>query len=151
MLSLDVGRRRIGLAGCDALGIVVTPLPALQRGRFSADLEVLRIHCTNRAVQGLVVGLPLDASGALTPQAEHCRRYGVRLAAALQLPLAWVNEHSSTWAAGERHGLTGDRSGRLDSAAAALLLDQWLREGPDLKPVQGLQDGAGTEGIDGGS
>lgn len=136
MLSLDVGRRRIGLAGCDALGIVVTPLPALQRGRFSADLEVLRIHCTNRAVQGLVVGLPLDASGALTPQAEHCRRYGVRLAAALQLPLAWVNEHSSTWAAAERYGLSGDRSGRLDSAAAGLLLEQWLREGPKLKPVQ---------------
>ena len=35
-------------------------------------------------------------------------------------------------AAGERHGLTGDRSGRLDSAAAALLLEQWLRDGPSL-------------------
>ena len=34
ILSLDVGRRRIGLAGCDALGISVTPLAALRRGRF---------------------------------------------------------------------------------------------------------------------
>jgi len=31
--------------------------------------------------------------------------------------------------------LQGDRSGRLDSAAAALLLDQWLREGPPAVPV----------------
>ena len=151
VLSLDVGRRRIGLAGCDALGIVVTPLPALKRGRFSADLEALRGHCTNRAVQGLVVGLPLDASGAFTPQAEHCRRYGVRLAAALQLPLAWVNEHSSTWAAAEHYGLSGDRSGRLDSAAAALLLDQWLREGPMLKPVQTAAIGPSTVGSHAGS
>ena len=41
MLSLDVGRRRIGLAGCDPLGITVTPLPPLHRGRFQKDLEVL--------------------------------------------------------------------------------------------------------------
>ena len=136
VLSLDVGRRRIGLAGCDPLGITVTPLPALARSRFDADLAVLRDHCVRRSVQGLVVGLPLDSAGSPTPQAEHCHRYGLRLAAALDLPLAWVNEQCSTWAAAERHGLRGDRSGRLDSAAAALLLEQWLQEGPELKPVQ---------------
>ena len=27
VLALDVGRRRIGLAGCDPLGLTVTPLP----------------------------------------------------------------------------------------------------------------------------
>ena len=147
MLSLDVGRRRIGLAGCDPLGITVTPLPALQRGRFDGDLTVLQQLCRVRRVHGLVVGLPLDAAGQPTPQAEHCRRYGRRLAHALQLPLAWVNEHSSTWAAGEQYRLSGDRSGRLDSAAASLLLEQWLQEGP----VQPFGDSAGTEQADGGS
>ena len=151
MLSLDVGRRRIGLAGCDPLGITVTPLPALQRRRFDGDLIVLQQLCRDRRIQGLVVGLPLDAAGQPTAQAEHCRRYGRRLAKALQLPLAWVNEHSSTWAAGEQYGLSGDRSGRLDSAAAALLLEQWLREGPELKPVQLSGDSAGMEQADGGS
>ena len=76
----------------------MTPLPPLHRGRFQKDLEVLQAHCTTRLVRGLVVGLPLDAAGAPTAQAVHCRRYGLRLAAALKLPLAWVNEHSSTWA-----------------------------------------------------
>ena len=151
MLSLDVGRRRIGLAGCDPLGITVTPLPALHRGRFDTDLPVLERLCRERRVQGLVVGLPLDAAGEPTAQALHCRRYGLRLAAALNLPLDWVNEHSSTWAAGEQHGLVGDRSGRLDSAAAALLLEQWLQEGPELKPAhrEALSPGAGSG--DGGS
>ena len=63
VLSLDVGRRRIGLAGCDPLGITVRPLPALHRGRFDADLAVLRDHCRSRGVVGLVVGLPLDSEG----------------------------------------------------------------------------------------
>ena len=151
VLSLDVGRRRIGLAGCDPLGITVTALPALARSRFDADLAVLRDHCARRSVQGLVVGLPLDSEGSPTPQAEHCHRYGLRLASALNLPLAWVNEQCSTWAAAERHGLHGDRSGRLDSAAAALLLEQWLQEGPELKPVQSFGDSAGIEHSDGGS
>ncbi len=130
-LALDVGRRRIGLAGCDPLGYTVTPLPALLRGRLADDLHRLEPLLRQRQVQALVVGLPLDAEGQPTPQARHCRRYGQQLAAATGLPLAWVNEHSSSWAAAERSGLHGDRSGALDSAAAALLLEQWLQEGPE--------------------
>ena len=135
VLALDVGRRRIGLAGCDALGLTVTPLPPLRRGRFPADLNVLTPLVQQRRIRALVVGLPLDATQQPTEQALHCRRYGERLARSLQLPLAFVNEHASSWAAGELHGLHGDRSGALDSAAAGLLLEQWLQEGPEPAPV----------------
>lgn len=131
-----MGRRRIGLAGCDPLGLTVTPLPALARSDLPSDLAVLLPLIHQRRVALLVVGLPLDAARQPTRQAEHCRRYGQRLQAALAeaglpLPLAWVDEHASSWEAGERFGLHGDRSGRLDSLAAALLLEQWLQDGPE--------------------
>lgn len=135
VLAVDVGRRRIGLAGCDPLGLTVTPLPPLKRGRFPLDLLTITALVQQRRIQALVVGLPLDASQQPTEQAEHCRRYGERLARSLMLPLALVNEYASSWAAAERHGLHGDRSGALDSAAAALLLEQWLVEGPEPAPV----------------
>ena len=135
VLALDVGRKRIGLAGCDPLGLTVTRLPALRRGRYPTDLELLRGLVQQRRVTALVVGLPLDAQQQPTDQAVHCRRYGERLARHLDLPLALVNEYASSWAAGERHGLHGDRSGALDSAAAGLLLEQWLQEGPEPAPV----------------
>lgn len=139
-LALDVGRRRIGLAGCDPLGITVRPLPALARGDFADDLQRILALVRERRIQALVIGLPLDARQQPTPQARHCRRYGLQLArglreAGLPLPVAWVDEHASTWAAGEASGLRGDRSGRLDSAAAALLLEQWLQDGPCPAPV----------------
>lgn len=140
-LALDVGRRRIGLAGCDPLGLTVTPLPALARGRFAADLQHLTALVLQRRVVALVVGLPLDAAGQLTAQAMHCQRYGDQLARALHLPLVWVNEHTSSWAAAERYGLHGDRSGALDSAAAAVLLEQWLREGPEPVPPATIAGG----------
>ena len=144
-----MGRRRIGLAGCDPLGLTVTPLPALARARFPADLERLQALIRQRRVQALVVGLPLDSAGKPGEQSRHCRRYGERLAKATGLGLAWVNEHTSSWAAAELHGLHGDRSGRLDSAAAALLLEQWLREGPEPLPLPPATPDPGTPtGVD---
>lgn len=86
-------------------------------------------------MEALVVGLPLDQQGNPTEQAKHCERYGRRLGTHLDLPVAWVNEHSSSWAAAEQHNLHGDRTGRLDSEAAALLLEQWLSDGPEPRPV----------------
>jgi putative Holliday junction resolvase len=143
VLALDVGRKRIGLAGCDALGLTVTPLRALQRDKFPADLAVLQALVAQRRITALVVGLPLDATQQPTDQALHCRRYGERLARTLDLPLAFVNEYASSWAAAERHGLQGDRSGALDSAAAAMLLEQWLAEGPEPAPVPAATPGLG--------
>ena len=138
-LALDVGRKRIGLAGCDPLGVTVTPLPALQRRSTERDAQSVAALVLRRQAKLLVVGLPLDASQQLTAQARQSLRYGrllERLMAeqGLSLPVVWVNEHATTWAAAERFSLKKDRSGRLDSAAAALLLEQWLREGSLVEP-----------------
>jgi putative Holliday junction resolvase len=142
-LALDVGHRRVGLAGCDPLGVTVTPLPALHRRSSQEDATAIGALALRRQARVLVVGLPLDGDQLLTAQARHCLRYGRHLASALaaqgqEIPLVWVNEHGSTWAAADRFGLRGDRSGRLDSAAAALLLEQWLREGSSLDPDSAL-------------
>ena len=112
----------------------MTPLPALQRRSPEEDAQAVVALALRRQVTLLVVGLPLDASQQLTAQAHQSLRYGRRLARliaarGLVLPLVWVNEFATSWAAAEQFGLKGDRSGKLDSAAAALLLEQWLREG----------------------
>ena len=43
-LALDVGHRRIGLAGCDPLGITVTPLAPLHRQDFEVDAQTIATH-----------------------------------------------------------------------------------------------------------
>ncbi|WP_320664404.1 Holliday junction resolvase RuvX [Prochlorococcus sp. MIT 1223] len=132
VLSLDVGKKRIGLAGCDPLGITVTRLKPLIRKDFESDLNVINQLCKNRKVEGLVIGLPFGKSGEKTIQGKFCMEYGLRIANALNLPIAWVNEHSSTWQAKANLKLHSDRSGKIDSEAAGLLLEQWLIEGPEL-------------------
>ena len=73
-LALDVGQRRIGLAGCDALGLTVTALPALLRGPFDRDLHQLLTLVKQRQVRALVVGLPLDAAATGCAWAGPWRR-----------------------------------------------------------------------------
>ena len=136
ILSIDVGSRRIGLAGCDPLGITVSILRPIKRSNFELDLNKIQLVCKERNVKGLVIGIPLDDSGLLTKQAIFIMNYGTKLAEAVNLPIAWVNEHSTTWAAANQHNLHNDRTGKLDSASAGLILEQWLKEGPELMPVK---------------
>tara|TARA_Y100001968_G_scaffold313156_1_gene337057 strand:- start:22437 stop:22895 length:459 start_codon:yes stop_codon:yes gene_type:complete len=136
LLSFDIGRKRIGLAGCDPLGITVTRLPAIHRKDFELDLKEIKLICNERAVKGLIIGLPLDVNGQETNQSKFSKRYGSRVSEALALPIGWINEHLSTWEAKQRLGLYNDRSGKIDSEVAGLLLEQWLREGPELVELQ---------------
>ncbi len=136
VLSIDIGHKRVGLAGCDPLGITITILPAIIRKGFIDDLKKFQFHCQKRSVEGLIIGIPLDDNGLFTKQAKHCIKYGERIANSLNLPLAWVNEHSTSWTAAEKNNLHNDRTGQLDSESAALILEQWLNEGPELKPIQ---------------
>ena len=132
VLSLDIGNKRIGIAGCDPLGISIIHLPAIFRKSFEEDLIQFKKICSNRKVEGLVIGNPLDMHGKETNQSIRCKKYGVKLAKCLKLPLAFINEHCSTIEAKEKFSLKNDKTGKIDSAAAAILLQQWLIEGPDL-------------------
>jgi len=132
VLSLDIGDKRIGIAGCDPLGISITHLPAIFRKSFEKDLKQFCKICTNRKVKGLVIGNPLDMYGNETNQSIRCKRYGIKLGTSLNLPVVFINEHCSTMEAKEKFSLKSDKTGRIDSAAAAILLQQWLIEGPNL-------------------
>ena len=132
VLSLDIGNKRIGIAGCDPLGISITHLPAIIRKGFEEDLNEFKKICFKRKVQGLVIGNPLDMNGKETNQSILCKNYGKKLSKYLDLPVVFINEHCSTIEAKEKFSLKSDKTGRIDSAAAAILLQQWLMEGPNL-------------------
>ena len=132
VLSLDIGKKRIGLAGCDPLGISITHLPAVFRKSFKEDLSKFELICKNRKIKGLIIGNPLDMNGEKTKQSIQCIKYGKDLAKSLNLPYIFINEYGSTIEASDKFSLKKDRTGKIDSASAAILLQQWLIEGPDF-------------------
>ena len=133
VLGLDIGQKRIGLAYCDALNITVSILPAVNRTKDFSELNTIKDFISIHSIRGIIAGLPLDEKCRMTNQAIDCKTYGDLLFNKLKLPSAYVNEHSSTWESMNRFGLKKDKRGLIDSFSAKIILEQWIREGPELK------------------
>src|SRR5690349_7846841 len=91
-LGLDVGSKRIGVAGCDGTGLIATGLTTIERASFEQDVQKLRELVEQREVQTLVVGLPYSMDGTLGAQAVKVQNYANRLSKVLQLPIEYVDE-----------------------------------------------------------
>ena len=74
-MALDVGKKRIGIATCDPGHIVVTPLQTLTRSKFDKDASALIAMMIERAIGGLVVGLPLNMDGTEGPMCQSVRDF----------------------------------------------------------------------------
>ena len=133
VLSFDIGKRRIGLAFCDALFITVSILPAVKRSNNFEEINTIKEYIARHNIRGLIFGLPLDDNGHMTKQAIDCQNYGHEITEKLKLPFNFVNEHSSTWASIDTYALKKDKSGLVDSYSAKIILEQWINEGPELR------------------
>lgn len=131
-LGLDIGLKRVGIAGCDGTGLIATGITTLVRSSFDRDVAYLRELVRERRVQILVAGLPYSLSGELGAQARQVQKYANRIATALELPLEYVDERLTSVEAQELMKAAGislsQNKGAIDRKAAALILQQWLDE-----------------------
>lgn len=129
-LGLDVGRKRIGVAGCDGTGLIATGIATVERTSFQEDVEKLGQIVRDRKVQVLIVGLPYSMDGSLGFQARQVQKFATRLAKALKLPVEYVDERLTSFQA-EQMLIAENRSpsrhkGLIDRKAASIILQQWL-------------------------
>ena len=131
-LGLDIGLKRVGIAGCDGTGLIATGITTLVRSSLDRDVAYLRELVSQRRVQILVAGLPYSLSGELGAQARQVQKYANRIAQALELPLEYVDERLTSVEAEELMKAAGisvsQNKGSIDRKAAALILQQWLDE-----------------------
>lgn len=128
LLALDVGEKRVGVAVCDEMQTLATPLTVLQRRSRAEDLERLARLALEQRVVGLVAGHPLNVDGSAGPQAQQAARYARRVAGHLALPLALWDEYGSSQEAAARlaHAPKQRRRMALDAEAAAVILQDYL-------------------------
>jgi putative holliday junction resolvase len=129
-LGLDLGRKRIGVAGCDGTGLIATGLTTVHRRSLAEDLLQLQQICQDRQAKLLVVGLPYSMDGSLGFQSRQVQKLAERIAVALNLPLEYVDERLTSHQAEELLRAEGrklqDCKGLIDRKAAALILQRWL-------------------------
>jgi putative holliday junction resolvase len=132
--AVDWGRRRIGLAVCDALGISVRGLPTVRVPASADPVPAVASALAGEGVERLVVGVAFREDGGDSARGAEARAFGERLAAAMGLPVEFHDEGLTTWEAEEALRAAGKRlrparrSGEVDRAAAASLLRSWLRD-----------------------
>ncbi|MEP7041141.1 MAG: Holliday junction resolvase RuvX [Chloroflexota bacterium] len=129
VIGLDHGSKRIGVAvGDDETGQAF-PRPALSRRNLSDDLARIEAMADTEGTKRVVVGLPRNMDGSEGGQATAARAFGAELAG-IGLEVVFVDEQLTSWQAGEQLAAAGRRpkrrSGEKDSAAACLILQEWL-------------------------
>jgi len=131
LLGVDWGERRIGLALSDESRTLAPPLATLTRRtgkRF--PMTALQEHLRTHEVTGVVVGLPLDASGSEGDAAKAARDLADDIASRSGLPVALWDERFTTarvlGAVREMGGKARTRKADVDALAATLLLQHYL-------------------------
>jgi putative Holliday junction resolvase len=120
-LAFDFGTRRTGVASGNRLLAQATPLKTVVaegEARFEAIAALVR----DWRPDALVVGVPRHPDGAEHEMTRRARRFARQLHGRFGLPVHEVDERYSTTEA-----LAGGARD-ADAAAAALLLEQFLRE-----------------------
>ena len=130
ILALDVGKKRIGLAVSDELGITAQGIDTLQRTRIREDLEQLREIASRWNVQTLLIGRPLHMSGTESSQSNYTQEFAERLQHHLQLPVVFWDERLTSVEAERMLRSSGatieQKRNAVDRLAAVLLLQSYL-------------------------
>ena len=141
--GVDYGRRRIGVAICDAERIICSPLCVHQTvGDRGADAAFFRRLVADESIAGFVVGLPVHADGTDSAMSVEVERFGGWLAGCTGLPVVFHDErYSSREAAGLLAGVgltRGRKKARADAVAAQVVLQSWLESQARDEPPRAL-------------
>jgi putative Holliday junction resolvase len=130
ILALDLGKKRIGLALSDPLGLTAQGLPTLQRINIRTDLTELDRLANQHNVRFILLGLPLHMSGDEGRQAQQAREFGARLAEWTGREVRLWDERLTTVEAQRVLKSSGisiaKRARAVDRLSAQILLDSYL-------------------------
>ena len=131
-LGLDVGSKRIGVAGCDGLGLIATGITTIWRTSFPEDIAQLAAIISERQVEILVFGLPYTMDGKIGSQAKQVQKFARRVSTVIELPIEYIDERLTSYAAEEMMKAAkisvSQNKATIDRIAAAVILQQWLED-----------------------
>ena len=130
ILALDLGKKRIGLAISDPLGITAQGLPNLLRTNKRADLAELEQLAREREVGLILMGNPMNMSGSEGRQSGWAREFAAALESRTGIPVKLWDERLTSVEAGRVLRSSGisieKRAAAVDRLSAVILLQSYL-------------------------
>jgi putative Holliday junction resolvase len=130
VLALDLGKKRIGLALADELGLTAQGLDTMERKGRREDIESLRKLAAAKGVTRFLMGDPLHMSGEPSRQGAYTREFASELARKTGLPVEfrderWTSREAERTIRGE--GVANKaRKATIDMLSAVILLQSYL-------------------------
>lgn len=133
VLALDLGKKRIGLAMSDPLGITAQGLPTLYRTIIREDLAAIDAIIRENSVRLILIGNPLNMSGTEGRQAVYTQDFAKRLAEYTGVEIRFWDERLTSVEAGrvlKQSGISIEKRAKaVDRLSAVILLSSFLDAG----------------------
>ena len=131
IIGVDYGSKRIGLSISDPLGVIARPIDALTND--DEFFNALRAIVVREQIKLFVVGMPFNLKGQVAFKAEEVRIFIDQLKREIGLDVVSWDERFTTTIAqqtlremGTKKSERQKKAGRIDSMAAAILLQNYL-------------------------
>tara|TARA_Y100001960_G_scaffold311048_1_gene371227 strand:+ start:31 stop:477 length:447 start_codon:yes stop_codon:yes gene_type:complete len=131
VLCLDVGKKTLGIAICDALRTIATAYPTIRRTKWKNDKQVIAKYIEQNRIECFVVGWPVNADGTKSSSTDAAESFADTLENEFGLPVMLFDETYSTKMAEEVMLSSGmnrkkAKEKNLDSVAASFILQNLL-------------------------
>lgn len=130
ILSVDYGDKRTGIAVCDKLEILASPVCVLKEWNAESLAESIIDIAKEKKAEKIVVGLPKNMDGSKGFRAEACEALGDLLRSKCDIPVVFWDERLTTVSA---HRILSDNNVRgkkrksvVDSVAAEIILQNYI-------------------------
>ena len=138
LLGIDFGKRTVGLAVGHCLTGSARPLDPIRYRDSDSLMTTLDEVLRQWRPATVVVGLPLTGDGSESDMSQLVRDFAGRLSERRSgIDIRFQDERLTSHAAAERHASRRQQgrakrsdAQRLDSVAACLILESWIRENP---------------------
>ena len=130
ILGLDYGRRRVGVAVSDPLGLTAQPFETWNGLRREEVVESTCILVERMGVERVVVGFPLTLRGERGRMAREVERFADKLSQRIRVPVTLWDERLTSVQAQRFLQQMGEKPSRkkerVDLIASVLLLQNYL-------------------------
>ncbi len=130
ILSVDYGDRRTGIAICDKLEMLASPVCVLNEWNAETLAEKIVNIATEKKAEIIVIGLPRNMDGSKGFRAEACEELGELVKSRCSIKVDFWDERLTTVSAhkilNENNVRGKKRKNVVDAVAAELILQDYI-------------------------
>ena len=131
IMSIDYGDMRTGVAVCDALEMLASPVTVIKESYEPKLIEKIKAVISEKKPSLIVVGKPKNMDGSVGFRAQKCALFADKLRQETGVSTVMWDERLTTVSAHKALNETNtrgkDRKNVIDAVSAVMILEDFLR------------------------